>query len=117
MGTRRDAQLLSTNTAHTLDMLDSDMLDMPTMPLLPLLSPPLSPRPSRLPALRSPPNIALMSHCQGGRHPRRDLPRCHQVHLHPRRPLHPQGHLRSRSYRNCRAPRLRPPWSLLGINI
>merc|ERR1712008_240108 len=40
---------------------DSDMLDMPTMPLLPSPSPPLSPRPSRLPALRSPPNIALMS--------------------------------------------------------
>merc|ERR1711971_864032 len=86
--TRRDAQLLSTNTAHTLedmlmldlsDMLsnvklmlklthkfsvmvvsttDSDMLDMPTMPSP---SPPLSPRPSRLPALRSPPNTALMS--------------------------------------------------------
>merc|ERR1711935_503171 len=59
--TRRDAQLLSTNTAHTLDMLDLDMLNMPTMPLLPSPSPPLSPRPSRLPALRSPPNIALMS--------------------------------------------------------
>merc|ERR1711935_1003046 len=93
--TRRDAQLLSTNTAHTLDMLDldmlmldlsdmlsnvklmlklthkfsvmvdsttdSDMLDMPTMTLLPSPSPPLSPRPSRLPALRSLPNIALMS--------------------------------------------------------
>merc|ERR1712051_308439 len=86
--TRRDAQLSSTNTAPTLedilmldlsDMLsnvklmlklthkfsvmvvsttDSDMLDMPTMPSP---SPPLSPRPSRLPALRSPPNIALMS--------------------------------------------------------
>merc|ERR1712008_487690 len=75
-----DAKRLSTNTAHTLDMLDldmlklmhkfsvmvvsttdSDMLDMPTMPLLPSPSPPLSPRPSRLPALRSPPNIALMS--------------------------------------------------------
>merc|ERR1712008_323058 len=94
--TRKDALLLSTNTAHTLDMLDLDMLmldlsdmlsnvklmlklthkfsvmvvsttdsdmldfmvDMPTM-LSP--SPPPSPRPSRLPALRSPPNIALMS--------------------------------------------------------
>merc|ERR1712210_116924 len=85
--TRRDAQLLSTNTAHTLedmlmldlsDMLsnvklklklthkfsvmvvsitDSDMLDMPTMPLSLSPSLPPSPRLSRLPALRFPPNI------------------------------------------------------------
>merc|ERR1711956_130700 len=92
--TRKDVLRLSTNTAHTLDMLDldmlmldlsdmlsnvklmlkhkfsvmvdsttdSDMLDfMVDMPTMPLPSLPLSPRPSRLPALRSPPNIALMS--------------------------------------------------------
>merc|ERR1712008_453949 len=94
--TRKDAQLLSTNTAHTLDMLDldmhmldlsdmlsnvklmlklthkfsvmvvsttdSDMLDfMVDTPTMLSPSPPPSPRPSRLPALRSPPNIALMS--------------------------------------------------------
>merc|ERR1711935_679145 len=148
--TRKDAQLLSTNTAHTLDMLDldmlmldlsdmlsnvklmlklthkfsvmvdsttdSDMLDMPTMPLLPSPSPPLSPRPSRLPALRCPPNIALMSQLSRRSSPRRDLPRCHQGHLHTCCPLHPQGHLRSQSYRNCRTPRLRPPRSLPRLN-
>merc|ERR1712051_516141 len=89
--TRRDAQLMGTNTAHTLELMlmldlsdmlsnvklklklthkfsvmvvsitDSDMLDMPTMPLSLSPSPPPSPRLSRLPALRFPPNIALMS--------------------------------------------------------
>merc|ERR1712051_906391 len=109
--TRRDAQLLSTNTAPTLedmlmldlsDMLsnvklmlklthkfsvmvvsttDSDMLDMPTMPSP---SPPLSPRPSRLPALRSPPNIALMSQLSR----RSSLP-SRLATLSPRLPAHP----------------------------
>merc|ERR1711971_1147481 len=109
--TRRDAQLLSTNTAHTLedmlmldlsDMLsnvklmlklthkfsvmvvsttDSDMLDMPTMPSP---SPPLSPRPSRLPALSSPPNIALMSQLSR----RSSLP-SRLATLSPRLPAHP----------------------------
>merc|ERR1719331_3809647 len=112
--TRRDAQLLSTNTAHTLedmlmldlsDMLsnvkpklklklmllfmvvsttDSDMLDMPTMPLLPSPSPPPSPRPSRLPALRFPPNIALMSQLS-----RRSSPPLRLAMLSPRSPAHP----------------------------
>merc|ERR1712008_334866 len=116
--TRKDAQLLSTNTAHTLDMLDLDMLmldlsdmlsnvklmlklthkfsvmvvsttdsdmldfmvDMPTM-LSP--SPPPSPRPSRLPALRSPPNIALMSQLsRRSSHPSR------LATLSPRSPAH-----------------------------
>merc|ERR1712008_351384 len=116
--TRKDAQLLSTNTAHTLDMLDLDMLmldlsdmlsnvklmlklthkfsvmvvsttdsdmldfmeDMPTM-LSP--SPPPSPRPSRLPALRSPPNIALMSQLS-----RRSSPLLRLATLSPRSPAH-----------------------------
>merc|ERR1712008_44189 len=112
--TRKDAQLLSTNTAHTLDMLDLDMLmldlsdmlsnvklthkfsvmvvsttdsdmldfmeDMPTM-LSP--SPPPSPRPSRLPALRSPPNIALMSQLS-----RRSSPLSRLATLSPRSPAH-----------------------------
>merc|ERR1712210_154782 len=110
--TRRDAQLLSTNTAHTLedmlmldlsDMLsnvkpklkltllfmvvsttDSDMLDMPTMPLLPSPSPPPSPRPSRLPALRLPPNIALMSQLS-----RRSSPPSRLATLSPRLSAHP----------------------------
>merc|ERR1712008_342713 len=102
------------------DMLDF-MVDMPTMlPPSPSPSPPLSPRPSRLPALRSLPNIALCPNRQRGRHPRRDLPRCHQGRLHTCRPLHPQDHLRGRSYRNRRAPRcrrIRSPWSFLGIKI
>merc|ERR1711971_987412 len=110
--TRRDAQLLSTNTAHTLedmlmldlsDMLsnvklklthkfsvmvvsitDSDMLDMPTMPQSLSPSPPPSPRPSRLPALRFPPNIALMSQL-----PRRSSPPSRLAMLSPRSPAHP----------------------------
>merc|ERR1712210_204332 len=112
--TRRDAQLLSTNTAHTLedmlmldlsDMLsnvrlklklthkfsvmvvsitDSDMLDMPTMPLLPSPSPPPSPRPLRLPALRFPPNIALMSQLS-----RRSSPPSRLAMLSPRSHAHP----------------------------
>merc|ERR1712228_1034161 len=84
----RDAKRLSTNTADILptpvllssvkprlrlmllspfSMLVSPMLDMSVMlaslpsPTTPLPSPPLSPRPSKLPALRSKPNIALMS--------------------------------------------------------
>merc|ERR1739846_251706 len=112
--TRRDAPLLSTNTAHTLedmlmldlsDMLsnvklklklthkfsvmvvsttDSDMLDMPIPPLLPSPSPPPSPRPSRLPALRFPPNIALMSQLS-----RRSSPLSRLATLSPRLSAHP----------------------------
>merc|ERR1711934_194040 len=112
--TRRDAQLLSTNTAHTLedmlmldlsDMLsnvklmlklthkfsvmvdsttDSDMPDMPTPPPLPSPSPPPSPRPLRLPALRSPPNIALMSQLS-----RRSSPPSRLATLSPRLSAHP----------------------------
>merc|ERR1712172_208588 len=112
--TRRDAQLLSTNTAHTLedmlmldlsDMLsnvklklklthkfsvmvvfttDSDMLDMPIPPPLPSPSPPPSPRPSRLPALRFPPNIALMSQLS-----RRSSPLSRLAMLSPRSPVPP----------------------------
>merc|ERR1711934_499904 len=106
--TRRDAQLLSTNTAHTLeDMLMLDLSDMlsnvklmlklthkfsvmvvsttdPDMPTMPSPSPPLSPRPSRLPALRSPPNIALMSQLSR----RSSLP-SRLATLSPRLPAHP----------------------------
>merc|ERR1712037_28660 len=112
--TRRDAQLLSTNTAHTLedmlmldlsDMLsnvklklklthkfsvmvvsitDSDMLDMPTMPLSLSPSPPPSPRPLRLPALRFPLNIALMSQLS-----RRSSPPSRLAMLSPRSHAHP----------------------------
>merc|ERR1712051_416818 len=112
--TRRDAQLLSTNTAHTLELMlmldlsdmlsnvklmlklthkfsvmvvsitDSDMLDMPTMPLSLSPSPPPSPRLSRLPALRSPPNIALMSQLSR----RSSLP-SRLATLSPRLPAHP----------------------------
>merc|ERR1739844_855345 len=112
--TRRDAPLLSTNTAHTLedmlmldlsDMLsnvklklklthkfsvmvvsttDSDMLDMPIPPPLPSPSPPPSPRPSRLPALRFPPNIALMSQLS-----RRSSPLSRLATLSPRSPVPP----------------------------
>merc|ERR1711990_302980 len=111
---RRDAPLLSTNTAHTLedmlmldlsDMLsnvklklklthkfsvmvvsitDSDMLDMPIPPPLPSPSPPPSPRPSRLPALRSPPNIVLMSQLS-----RRSSPPSRLAMLSPRLSAHP----------------------------
>merc|ERR1711971_1115568 len=111
--TRRDAPLLSTNTAHTLedmlmlalsDMLsnvklklklthkfsvmvvsttDSDMLDMPIPPPLPSPSPPPSPRPSRLPALRFPPNIALMSQLS-----RRSSPLSRLAMLPPRSHAH-----------------------------
>merc|ERR1711935_879305 len=63
---------------------DSDMLDMPTMPLLPSPSPPLSPRPLRLPALRSPPNIALMSQLS-----RRSSPPSRLATLSPRSSAHP----------------------------
>merc|ERR1712242_558018 len=55
---------------------DSDMLDMPT--------PPLSPRPSRLPALRFPPNIALMSQLS-----RRSSPPSRLATLSPRLSAHP----------------------------
>merc|ERR1712037_988851 len=110
--TRRDAQLLSTNTAHTLedmlmldlsDMLsnvklklthkfsvmvvsitDSDMLDMLTMPLSLSPSLPPSPRLSRLPALRFPLNIALMSQLS-----RRSSPPSRLAMLSPRSHAHP----------------------------
>merc|ERR1712037_98839 len=104
--TRRDAKRSSTNTAPTLEdmlMLDlSDMLsnvklmlklthniwvmvdsttdsDMPDMP-----TPPPSPRPLRLPALRSPPNIALMSQLS-----RRSSPPSRLAMLSPRLSAHP----------------------------
>merc|ERR1712086_552407 len=129
--TRRDAQLLSTNTAHTLDMLDldmlmldlsdmlsnvkltlkfsvmvdsttdSDMLDTPTMPLLPSPSPPLSPRPSRLPALRSPPNIALMSQLS-----RRSSPPSRLATLSPRSSAHPLSTPSPRSLAKPELPKL-----------
>merc|ERR1712203_105365 len=131
--TRRDAPLLSTNTAHTLeDMLmldlsdmssnvklklklthkfsvmvvfttDSDMLDMPTLPPLPLPSPPLSPRPSRLPALRFPPNIALMSQLS-----RRSSPPSRLAMLSPRSPAHP---LSTPSPRSLAKPELPKSWN------
>merc|ERR1711934_1310371 len=112
--TRRDAQLLSTNTAHTLELMlmldlsdmlsnvklklklthkfsvmvvsitDSDMLDMPTMPLSLSPSLPPSPRLSRLPALRFPPNIALMSQLS-----RRSSPPSRLAMLSPRSHAHP----------------------------
>merc|ERR1719278_564060 len=63
---------------------DSDMLDMPTMPLLPSPSPPPSPRPLRLPALRFPPNIALMSQLS-----RRSSPLSRLATLSPRSPVPP----------------------------
>merc|ERR1712194_518013 len=125
--TRKDAQLLSTNTAHTLDMLDLDMLmldlsdmlsnvklmlklmhkfsvmvdfmvDMPTMPLP---SPPLSPRPSRLPALRSPPNIALMSQLS-----RRSSPPSRLATLSPRSSAHPPSTPSQRSPAKPELPKL-----------
>merc|ERR1711997_1294878 len=128
---RRDAQLLSTNTAHTLedmlmldlsDMLsnvkpklklkltllfmvvsttDSDMLDMPTMPLLPSPSPPPSPRPSRLPALRFPPNIALMSQLS-----RRSSPPSRLATLSPRLSAHPPSPPSPRSLAKPELPKL-----------
>merc|ERR1739842_55276 len=103
--TRRDAPLLSTNTAHTLEdmlMLDlsdmlsnvklklklthkfSVMLDMPPLPPLPSPSPPPSPRPSKLPALRLPPNIASMSQLS-----RRSSPPSRLATLSPRLSAHP----------------------------
>merc|ERR1712008_84136 len=125
--TRKDAQLLSTNTAHTLDMLDlymlmldlSDMLsnvklmlklthkfsdmvvsmvDLPTM-LLP--SPPPSPRPSRPPALRSPPNIALMSQLS-----RRSSPPLRLATLSPRSSAHPPSTPSPRSPAKPELPKL-----------
>merc|ERR1719319_1425056 len=104
---------------------DSDMLDMPTMPLLLSPSPPPSPRPSRLPALRCPPNIALMSQLSRRSSPPSRLAMLSpRSHAHPpstpsprllakpelpkswntRRPHHPQGYLRSRSYRRPHHP-------------
>merc|ERR1712008_202378 len=131
--TRKDAQLLSTNTVHTLDMLDldmlmldlsdmlsnvklklthkfsvmvdsttdSDMLDMPTMPLSPSPFPPLSPRPSRLPALRSPPNIALMSQLS-----RRSSPPSRLATLSPRSSAHPPSTPSPRSPAKPELPKL-----------
>merc|ERR1712194_984824 len=125
--TRKDAQLLLTNTAHTLDMLDldmlmldlsdmlsnvklmlklmhkfSDMLDfMVDMPTMPLPSPPLSPRPSRLPALRSPPNIALMSQLS-----RRSSPPSRLATLSPRSSAHPPSTPSQRSPAKPELPKL-----------
>merc|ERR1711935_1146853 len=134
--TRKDAQLLSTNTAHTLDMLDldmlmldlsdmlsnvklmlklthkfsvmvvsttdSDMLDfMVDMPTMPLPSPPLSPRPSRLPALRSPLNIALMSQLS-----RRSSPPSRLATLSPRSSAHPPSTPSPRSPAKPELPKL-----------
>merc|ERR1712008_557921 len=108
--TRRDAKRLSTNTAHTLDMLDLDMLmlDLSDMlsnvklmlklthkfsvmvdsttdlDMLDMPTTPLSPRPSRLPALSSPPNIALMSQLS-----RRSSPPSRLATLSPRSSAHP----------------------------
>merc|ERR1712008_524592 len=63
---------------------DSDMLDfMEDMPTMLSPSPPPSPRPSRLPALRSPPNIALMSQLS-----RRSSPLSRLATLSPRSPAH-----------------------------
>merc|ERR1740123_102442 len=64
---------------------DSDMLDfLEDMPTMLSPSPPPSPRPSRLPALRSPPNIALMSQLS-----RRSSPPSRLATLSPRLSAHP----------------------------
>merc|ERR1712060_102747 len=130
---RRDAKRSSTNTAPTLedmlmldllDMLsnvklmlklthniwvmvdsttDSDMPDMPTPPPLPLPSPPPSPRPLRLPALRFPPNIALMSQLS-----RRSSPPSRLAMLSPRSHAHP---LSTPSPRLLAKPELPKSWN------
>merc|ERR1711956_156713 len=91
MGTRRDAQQSSTNTAHKLeDMLITDsvmldfMVDMPTMlPPSPSPSPPLSPRPSRLATL-SPRSSAHLPSTPSPRSPARpELPKSSSTPLSP----------------------------------
>merc|ERR1712008_383051 len=83
------------------DMLDF-MVDMPTMlPPSPSPSPPLSPRKSRLPALRSLPNIALMSQSS-----KRSSPPSRLATLSPRSSAHPPSTPSPRSPARPELPKL-----------